>query len=476
MLRILLRSIIASAAMLLILNTYAFSEETPIPKDVQSSEGISKVVSTITAPTDSDDALPNWVPKILSAQINAVYQDIPSFKSPYEGDKSFSFDKGYSQDTTRIFGVYFGSDLSSLLIPNLQTYADIEMAKGSGVSQGVGLGGYINGDVIRTGSVDLGNDPYIAKVFMRYFIPLSNETSKAERGIDQLPGNEPIERIEIRGGKYSTADVFDQNRYANNTRIQFMNYSFITNPAYDYAGDTRGYSWGIALSFIKSTWQLTYAAMMVCTTANGNIFDTELNRARGDNLELTLKPNDYGTVVKLLTFLNQGRMGNYAESISLSSIPNVKLDEKPGRTKYGFGINLEQPITDDGETGLFARIGWNDGNNEDFSYTEVDRNLSVGGQISGIHWGRKLDHVGIALGLNGISAIHQKYLAHGGYGFLIGDGNLNYGLEQIIEIYYRVQLWKYMQISPDFQFIMNPGYNQSRGPVEIYGIRARLYF
>ncbi|MGC1485737.1 MAG: hypothetical protein WA789_18235 [Candidatus Acidiferrum sp.] len=37
---------------------------------------------------------------------------------------------------------------------------------------------------------------------------------------------------------------------------------------------------------------------------------------------------------------------------------------------------------------------------------------------------------------NGISRDHQQYLAMGGDGFLLGDGRLNYGREDIFETYY----------------------------------------
>ena len=46
---------------------------------------------------------------------------------------------------------------------------------------------------------------------------------------------------------------------------------------------------------------------------------------------------------------------------------------------------------------------------------------------------------------------------------LIGDGKLNYGLEQIAEAYYRIQVDPYVQITQDFQSIQNPGYNKDRG-------------
>jgi carbohydrate-selective porin OprB len=48
--------------------------------------------------------------------------------------------------------------------------------------------------------------------------------------------------------------------------------------------------------------------------------------------------------------------------------------------------------------------------------------------------------------------------------------------EQIFELYYRIQLGSYVQISPDYQFIQNPGYNKDRSPVAVYSMRVRLSF
>ena len=111
-----------------------------------------------------------------------------------------------------------------------------------------------------------------------------------------------------------------------------------------------------------------------------------------------------------------------------------------------------------------------------FVYTEVDREASAGVQISGIHWNRAEDHVGIAFAVDGLSSEHENYLAEGGLGMLLGDGHLNYGLEQIFETYYRVQIGKYVQVSPDFQYIVNPGYNRDRGPAAVYSMRLRMSY
>ncbi len=80
-------------------------------------------------------------------------------------------------------------------------------------------------------------------------------------------------------------------------------------------------------------------------------------------------------------------MGLYRQALEIAAadhtVPDIVADDKPGRQKHGYGLNLEQPIADDGDTGAFLRWGWNDGNEESFAFTEVDRSLSFGGQLSG---------------------------------------------------------------------------------------------
>ncbi|HUJ18687.1 MAG TPA: carbohydrate porin [Nitrospirota bacterium] len=430
------------------------------------------LVGVANAETPSE---PGWAPQLLGMQATIIYQNMPAFSSPYEGPQSLTFKNGEGHGHTETYGIYLGSQI----LPRLQAYLDVEQARGNGIGHAVGLGGITNGDVIRQGSTDLGQNPYIARLFLRYLIPLSRETASVERAMDQLPGEEPLSRIEIKGGLMAATDDFDQNRYANNTRIQFLNWGFINNTAWDFAANTRGYSYGLLVSYIRPSWKLAYGIYKMPTTANGNEFD-HIGTSSGNNLELTLRPNQEGTVMRFLAYYNTGRMGNYEEAISTGQAtgmePDIAKDNRPGRHKYGFGFNVEQPLADAGETGAFARIGWNDGHTEDFAFTEVDRHLSTGMQVSGVHWGRTEDRLGVAYVWHGLSPEHREYLAAGGTGFLLGDGKLNYGLEQIFETYYRVQLGQYAQLSPDFQYIQNPGYNRDRGPVEVYSVRLRLSY
>ncbi len=58
----------------------------------------------------------------------------------------------------------------------------------------------------------------------------------------------------------------------------------------------------------------------------------------------------------------------------------------------------------------------------------------------GNKWKRPDDVWGIASVLNGISKDHRNFLKSHGYGFIIGDGALNYAHEAIIETFYNAHL------------------------------------
>jgi high affinity Mn2+ porin len=427
----------------------------------------------------------NW-PTLVGAQYTFVRQRQSRLDSPYEG--RLSLDPNGDTEQTHTIGMYFGWAMTSWA----QVYLDVEKFMGAGVSNSVGLGGLTNGDVVREGAAGLPKVFYIARQYVRLMLPLAPGTTHVDATQDQLAGSEADTRLEFKFGALAASDDFDHNRYASSTRTQFMNWSAWDNTAWDYAADTRGYTYGAVIGFVSPQWSLKYGAYLMPTKANGQELEDAPRRARGDNLELTLSPPGMGTVVRLLVYRNLARMGDYREALRIAAatgtVPNIVADDREGRHKYGFGINVEQPLADDGETGAFARLGWNDGNTESFAFTEVDQLVSVGGQVSGRHWTRTDDRVGAAVAIEGLSAPHRDYLAAGGSGFLLGDGTLNYGHEQILELYYRAQLpWPFndstrvlqkyplkIQLTPDFQYIRNPAYNRDRGPVKFWAVRFHL--
>ena len=102
--------------------------------------------------------------------------------------------------------------------------------------------------------------------------------------------------------------------------------------------------------------------------------------------------------------------------------------------------------------------------------------MSFGGQVSGAHWKRASDVLGVALAQSDLSSAHKEYLAAGGLGPTLGDGALSYGSERVAEVYYSYQLTSNVSLSPDYQYISNPGFNHDRGPVSLISLRLHLTF
>jgi hypothetical protein len=455
---------------LLVLAGAAFAAE---PTDEQPSESSS-------GPAPSAGASSPY-PMLLGAQYTYILQHQSALHAPYSGPLSLD-PKGDTQPTNTL-GVYTGwSPLSWD-----QLYLDVEKFDGDGVSRATGLGGLTNGDVVREGASGVKKVFYVARLYTRLLVPLGPELVSVDRAQDQIPGNEPARRLELKVGRVALPDDFDQNRYAGAARTEFLDWSLWDNTAWDYAANTRGYTDGIVLGYVSPSWSLKYGVYRMPVAANGQTLVNSLSTASGQNLQLTLSALPTGTIVRLLGYLNTANMGLYRQALALAAAhgttPEITATDAPGRRKRGVGLNLEQPIADEGDTGAFLRWGWNDGKEESFAFTEVDQVLSGGVQISGNRWHQHDAQLGLGLVTEALSSQHRQYLAAGGCGFLLCDGRLNYAHEQIAELYYRLQrIWPEepgpvrWQIGPDFQFIRNPGFNRDRGPVGFLTIRLHVEY
>jgi len=440
---------------------------------------VPQLAAAQTSEPDAAAPSSHW-PALLGAQYTYVLQHQTALDSAYQGPLSLH-PQGDTQPTHTL-GLYGGW----APLDWAQFYLDTEKFMGAGVSNATGLGGLTNGDVVREGASSLKKTFYLARAYLRFMLPLGPQVASVDRAQDQLPGTEATRRLELKVGRMAVPDDLDKNRYAGSTRTQFMNWSLWDNTAWDYAANTRGYTDGVVLSYVSPGWTLKYGVYRMPLFANGQPLERSLSLARGENLELTF-PAPTGAVVRLLLFRNTARMGNYREALAIAAAsgvaPNIVADDRDGRHKRGFGINLEQPLADQGETGAFVRLGWNDGATESFAFTEVDRLATFGAQLAGNHWRRTDDRFGIALVEEGLSGPHRAYLAAGGAGFLLDDGGLNYGHEQILETYYRAQMPLSvagsplrLQLSPDFQYVRNPGFNLDRGPVRFWSVRLHVEY
>lgn len=413
----------------------------------------------------------------ISGQANIVFQWHPAFYAKYSGPNSLS--PQAQSATTHVLTLYTGFALTD----RTEVFANVEWATGNGIGKAFGLAGYTNLDSVRTvQGVALSQAPYLARLMIRHIIPLSKETIQVQRDPLHLATTVPARRLEIRFGKFDLADFFDLNSWGSDSHLQFLNWTVDNNGAWDYAANTRGYTDGVLLEYTDHWFTARFAEVLEPKAANSINLDADIARSRAANLEFaavgSLFANKPGAV-RLLSYLNRADMGNYEDAIAayregLTPTPDIIFTRRQGRHRYGFGLNFEQLLTP--IVGVFGRLGWSDGRNEAWAYTEVDRTLQVGAFFPGSSWHRNYDRAGVAFVANGIVAAHQQYLALGGLGFLLGDGGLTYHPEKIVESYYTAHLWRGLFTSFDLQHINNPGYNQDRGPVTVTTLRLHVDF
>jgi high affinity Mn2+ porin len=414
----------------------------------------------------------------ISGQANIILQWHPTFPAKYTGTNSLT--PGAQSATTHVLTLYTGYELSH----TTEVFADMEYATGGGIGHAFGLAGYSNLDSVRTvQGTALSTAPYLARLMLRQIIPLTQERAEADRDALHLATSLPARRIELRVGKFDVVDFFDLNSFGSDTHLQFMNWTVDNNGAYDYSANTRGYTDGAIIEYDDHWFTARFAETLMPKIANGINLDADVARARAENLELEARGNLFlhrAGVVRFLSYLNHADMGNYREAIDeylasdKASPPSIISTRRQGRHKYGFGLNFEQEIIS--QVDIFGRLGWSDGHNESFAYTEDDRTVEVGGFTKGRPWHRRNDRAGVAFVANGIVTSHQQYLSLGGLGFLLGDGGLSYGPEKIVEGFYTAHVWRGFFASFDIQHINNPGYNMARGPITVGAVRFHADF
>jgi high affinity Mn2+ porin len=426
-------------------------------------------------------------PWFVAGQSNIIFQAHPSFHSPYQGTNSL---QGAGEYKTSLLGTLFlGYQLQRSLHGepsvrnkryNTEFIADFESAGGRGLSEALGLAGFTNLDVVR--NPNLGSTPYVARVQLHQTIGFTDEMTEVQRGPWSLATEAPVRRLELRLGKMSLPDVMDINEVLSDSHMQFTNWTVDSNGAWDYAADTRGYTFAGEIEYQDRKWAARYALAAMPVVANGIDLDWALSRAHGQNWEFELRQGflrGHTGTQRMLAFVNNAHMGDYRASVTryvegIDPTPDIHKTERFGAVKYGFGYNVEQQVTD--HLRAAGRFGWNEGQHESFAYTEVDQTVLLGADYDGVQWGRKNDKVGLSFVSNAIKKDHQNYLADGGLGFLLGDGRLHYGRETTEEAYYNAHAWRGLFFALGLSHIDNPGYNRDRGPVWVPSVRCHVEF
>ena len=403
-------------------------------------------------------------------QLTTVTQTHPSFSAAYSGKNSLSPDSEHeSTVTSTLF-------LGARLWKRAEIYVNPELSGGSGLSQALGIAGFPNGESFRVG--DAQPRIYLARLMLRQSFAAGSEVEPVEEDANQLGGHRPVRRWTVTLGKFGVSDIFDDNAYSHDPRTQFLNWADWTSGAWDYSADTRGYTWGAAVEYNDVQWAARFGATAEPKVANGLEFDKDLRHAYSLMTEFERRYDLRGQKgsARLILFYNRSDMGSYREAIQQSGggTPDVAATRRVGRSKWGFVVNIEQALS--ATDGAFFRGSWNDGRNEAWAYAEIERSITAGAVRKRPLPGRKDDEAGIAVIVNALSPDHRDYLAAGGYGFMIGDGRLAYGLEKIAELYYKAAIHKNVWLTAGYQFVENPAYNRDRGPVHVFTLRLHTEF
>ena len=407
----------------------------------------------------------------VHGQATNVWLLQPAFRSPYQGPHSLSPAANGREtiDATLYAGIRPW--------PGAEIWINPEIDQGFGLSNTFGVAGYPSGEAFKVGKAD----PYflVQRGFLRQTVNLGGETEKLEPDLNQLGGTQTANRLVFTIGKYSIVDIFDTNTYAHDPRNDFFNWSIIDQGAFDYAANAWGFTYGGAAEWYQDWWAVRAGVFDLSQAPNTVALSNGFGQGQFvAELEERHKVWDQPGKLKFLYWLTRGNLGTYLDAIALSSATGQTPSTgavRSFRTKDGFGLNLEQQLAPD--FGIFARASMSQGTVEEVDFTDINRSISAGLSLTGARWGRPDDTVGLAGAVNGISHQGKLYLAAGGLGGIIGDGQLpNAGPEQILEVYYRVPVFSFAHLTLDYQCINHPAYNRDRGPVSIFGLRTRVQF
>ena len=410
-------------------------------------------------------------------QLTVISQSHAAFRSNYRGSNSLgdSVELGATSLTSTLFigrKVWKGGAI----------YFNPEVSGGSGLSLALGVAGALNGETYRIGNP--APAVFIARTYLQQNFALGTAYENVEEEINQVKDRVPAKRITISIGKFAMGDFFDDNRYSHDPRTQFLNWSLMSNGAWDYPANTRGYTLGLVAELIYPQWAVRFSTAAVPRVANAPKLEYNVAHARSETVELEKKFlfNKRVSKIRLLLTNTISRAPSYEDGLKalaagdqfiLNVISGRQENNSYGGRKFGIGAGLEQELTR--KLAVFSRAGWNDGQYATWAFTEIDRTFQLGLSVKGAKWQRRTEDVfGIAGVINGISDQHEDFLKAGGYGFIIGDGKLTYASEMIMEAWYDAHLSRLFWFSLDYQFVANPGYNSDRGPVSVFAVRGHI--
>jgi porin len=253
--------------------------------------------------------------------------------------------------------------------------------------------------------------------------------------------------------------AFDCSSYANDERTQFLNGALINNPTIPFPEN----GLGTALHYgTDALWYASAAVADALADMRETGFDTTFN---GDGYFFYIAETG---VTPSIDSKNGAMPGAYRIGFWYDPQPRAIADfaekGKSYRNDIGFYLTFDQMIVkenanagDSQGLGTFFRYGNTDGRRND-----VTNFWSAGFQYQGFLEGRDSDILGVGF-------------AHGTFSNSAADTYTD-DYESAVEVYYSVQMTKWLVISPDFQYVTNPGGDRDIPDATVIGARIQMTF
>ncbi|MBI5450200.1 MAG: carbohydrate porin [Gammaproteobacteria bacterium] len=260
-------------------------------------------------------------------------------------------------------------------------------------------------------------------------------------------------------GEISPTSYLDANSYANDEHTQFLGNQFDNNTALEFGGTANFYGPGLRLTYSPVEW-LDVTALSI--DANGDYVDMFDKTFQA--VEIDLKPTLLGRPgnYRIYGWRNQqAHFSNFLTetggAITDTSDPNYVPITKISDDNTGVGVSLDQQVSDN--VGVWLRWG-----SQDKNVAQFDQTVSAGLQISGGAFNRADDVIGIAYGMTTLSDAYKATNA------ALGSD------EQMMEAYYNFAVTKTFTVTPDWQYITNPGGDTTQDAFSVMGVRAAVMF
>ena len=266
-------------------------------------------------------------------------------------------------------------------------------------------------------------------------------------------------RIALQVGYLDYQTIVDRNAYANSEDKQFMHQTLDNNPLVPLRigmganvtikpttwytlilgiadGQAAPYKGGISRAFHEEDWYTAYAEQGL---------HAKWSSERGP------LPGNY-------------RLGAFYDPGPRATFPRSSRDRRTRAGDYGLYASFDQMLyregaEDDQGLGAFLRFGYRNPENN-----RLSRFWSGGLAYTGLIPGRDGDVLGAAFSL--LRPSHQ-------YRHRV---DAEFGNETVYELYYAIQVAKWLVVTPDIQYVDNPGGTDTLSHTLVAGLRVRVSF